>query len=180
VSSFAKPISKEIYFCNELVSVKRPKHANGLYVDRNVTDGKRPKKSEYFRPAIQRPSTLSAGRHLDGQPFFKTGRTFNTLTGIAAAVSVPMRDPACTTRIRNSLKKNKGCKVVLFDTTCPPFPLWSDQATMVSDNQWIALRPADIVYWQIEEGKYSPAATNQKRLQDFYLQQGVKRLSKAR
>ena len=138
-------------------------HATGFMLKSNVTDGSDPK-VEYFRrnsaastlsPTDIDNSLLKAGTHLH-------------LTGVAAAVSVPMRDAA---KHALELAKKQGCSVS-FDTNLRP-TLWPDQATMVATINEFAFA-SDIVLPGIEEGKILANSDQPEVIADFYLQRGVK------
>ncbi len=156
-----KAISKE-NICNDWIS-ESASHPTGFMLKSNVTDGSDPK-VEYFR-RNSAASTLSAA-DIDAS-LFKTGAHLH-LTGIAAAVSVPMRDAA---KHALELAKKQGCSVS-FDTNLRP-SLWSNQATMVATINEFAFA-SDIVLPGIEEGKILTGSDQPEKIADFYLQQGVK------
>lgn len=154
-------ISKE-NICTDWIS-DSTNHATGFMLKSNVTDGSDPK-VEYFR-RNSAASTLSTS-DIDAS-LFKTGAHLH-LTGIAAAVSVPMRDAA---KHALELAKKQGCSVS-FDTNLRP-SLWSDQATMVATINEFAFA-SDIVLPGIEEGKILTGSDQPENIADFYLQHGVK------
>ncbi|BDX01873.1 2-dehydro-3-deoxygluconokinase [Marinomonas pontica] len=138
-------------------------HATGFMLKSNVTDGSDPK-VEYFR-RNSAASTLSTVDIDSG--LFKTN-THLHLTGVAAAVSMPMRDAA---KHALRLAKEQGCSVS-FDTNLRP-TLWPDQATMVAAINEFAFA-SDIVLPGIEEGKILAGSDQPEVIADFYLQHGVK------
>lgn len=138
-------------------------HATGFMLKSNVTDGSDPK-VEYFR-RNSAASTLSA-TDIDNT-LFKAGAHLH-LTGVAAAVSVPMRDAA---KHALELAKKQGCSVS-FDTNLRP-SLWPNQATMVATINEFAFA-SDIVLPGIEEGKILANSDQPEVIADFYLQRGVK------
>jgi sugar/nucleoside kinase (ribokinase family) len=137
-------------------------HPTGFMLKSNVTDGSDPK-VEYFRKNSA-ASTLSA-TDID-EKLFKTGAHLH-LTGVAAAVSVPMRDAA---KHALQIAKEQGCSVS-FDTNLRP-TLWPDQATMVATINEFAFA-SDIVLPGIEEGKILAGSDQPEIIADFYLQHGV-------
>ena len=138
-------------------------HATGFMLKSNVTDGSDPK-VEYFR----RNSAASTLSPTDIDNTLLKAGTHLHLTGVAAAVSVPMRDAA---KHALELAKKQGCSVS-FDTNLRP-TLWPDQATMVATINEFAFA-SDIVLPGIEEGKILANSDQPEVIADFYLQRGVK------
>ena len=135
----------------------------GFMLKSNVDDGSDPKVEYYRRNSAA--STLSPS-DID-KSLFKSG-THLHLTGVAAAVSAPMRDAA---KHALMLAKEQGCQVS-FDTNLRP-SLWPDQQTMVATINEFAFA-SDIVLPGIEEGKILAGSDQPDVIADFYLQQGVK------
>ncbi|NVK72953.1 MAG: sugar kinase [Oceanospirillaceae bacterium] len=138
-------------------------HATGFMLKSNVTDGSDPK-VEYFR-RNSAASTLSPS-DID-KSLFKSG-THLHLTGVAAAVSTPMREAA---KQAIKLAKEEGCSIS-FDTNLRP-TLWADEATMIATINEFAFA-SDIILPGIEEGKILAGSDQPDVIADFYLQQGVK------
>lgn len=142
---------------------KTDAYPTGFMMKANVTDGSDPS-VEYFR-RNSAASTLCAD---DISPdLFKAG-THLHLTGVAAAVSEPMRSAV---KQALSYAKAQGCSIT-FDTNLRP-TLWPSKEMMIETINELAFA-SDVVLPGIEEGLILVGSDDPETIADFYINKGVK------